>query len=494
MEARRWPVITIGLILINFAAFLFTIATISNESPELTETRLHIRMLAATHPELTLPPTAQKLAEDAQKRDPNAWAAAKSPFLPIQDAWDARMRMIDSPQVLQEEMDRLSARYDELQTGSLIERYTFVPAHPTWYSYITANFLHGGWLHIIGNMWFLWLAGIVLEDAWGHGMYLLVYLVAGAFALQVHAWCNPGSYTPTLGASGAVAAMMGAFLVRFPRVRIRMLWLWGFLRPTRFSAEAYWLLPLWFLMEIFYGTVFGSHSGVAHMAHVGGFAFGMIAALGLRYSGLEHAINRSIDEELDPTHDSELDNVHDLITENRIDDALMQLENFMLMHPESERALLQLQEVHWRKHDIPEYTKATQRLCAFHLAQHAPEAALKDYEDIVNTGGALPPIDLWMKLCHALEEQQEYERALGEYQEIAQAYPKDRQSLMALLSGARLAMNRLNRPNQALLLYQAVGESPIPHLDLDASISTGIRQANKAMEVPAPVKPAPAQA
>jgi membrane associated rhomboid family serine protease len=480
MQARRWPVITLGLIVINFAVFLFTIATLARESPELAETRLHIRLLAAMHPELTLPPTAEKLVTDIQKRDPSAWALAKSPLRELHDGWDARIRLIDSPAVLQDEMDKLSARYDELREGSVLEHYSFVPAHPTWYSYITANFLHGGWLHIIGNMWFLWLAGLVLEDAWGRGLYLAVYLVAGAFALQVHAWFNAGSYVPTLGASGAVAALMGAFLVRFPTVRIKMLWIW-FIRPMRFSAAAYWLLPLWFLMEIFYGVIFGRRSGVAHMAHVGGFAFGMVAALGIRYSGLEHKINEGIEYEIDPEHHGDLDNVHDLIAENRLDDALMELQRFGLLHPESERALLQQQEIHWRRNNIPDYAAATEDLCAFHLSQKATDLALKDYEQLVSTAGTVPSAELWMKLCQALEEQQEYERALGEYQEIAQAYPKERQSLMALMAGAKLAMHKVQRPQQALNFYQAVENSNVPHLDLDPSVEIGMKEARLAM-------------
>ena len=238
MQARRWPIITIGLIIINVVVFLLTYSSLQTESPQLAETRAHIRLLAAMHPELTLSPAAQALVDDAQKREPAAWAMAKSPTRDVADAWDARIRLIDSPELLQQEMDNLSASLDEIKSTSLLERYSFIPAHPTWYSYITANFLHGGWLHIIGNMWFLWLAGIVLEDAWGRGLYLAVYLVAGAFALQVHAWFNHGSNIATLGASGAVAALMGAFLIRFPWVRINMIWFWGFFRVTRFSAAA----------------------------------------------------------------------------------------------------------------------------------------------------------------------------------------------------------------------------------------------------------------
>jgi hypothetical protein len=132
---------------------------------------------------------------------------------------------------------------------------------------ITANFLHGGWLHLIGNMWFLWLAGAVLEDTWGRLIYPAFYMIAGVLALQVHAMVNVGSMTPTIGASGAIAGLMGAFLVRFPTTKIEMGYLL-FYRFYRFKMAAYWLLPVWLLMEILYGTS-GASTGVAHWAHIG---------------------------------------------------------------------------------------------------------------------------------------------------------------------------------------------------------------------------------
>jgi hypothetical protein len=90
-------------------------------------------------------------------------------------------------------------------------------------------------------------------------------------------------------------------------------------------------------------------------------------------------------------------------------------------------------------------------------------------------------VELWFKLCQAMEKSQEWERALGEYQELAEAYPKERQSLIALMNGARVAMGRLQRPQQALNLYQAASESKLPHLDLEPSIEAGVNAARAAL-------------
>src|SRR5579864_1206032 len=305
MQGRRWPVITFGIIALNVIAFLGTHGTIDKQGAELGQVKIHLVLLAAMHPELKVPEKAQEFVTYVQTKNIPLWKEAQRPSRDVFDGWDARIRMQDDSIDLQQEMDSLGDSYTKLNSESLLSKYAFIPAHPALLSLLTANFLHGGWLHLIGNMWFLWLAGFVLEDLWGRWLYSLFYLASGAAALQFYAWTNPGSITPTLGASGAVAALMGAFLVRFPKMKIEMAWLFMF-RLRRFKAPAYWLLPLWLLSEIFYGSLFGSNSGVAHWAHVGGFLFGALAAVVIQRTGLEHKANKAIEERIAWTNDPEL--------------------------------------------------------------------------------------------------------------------------------------------------------------------------------------------
>ena len=195
---------------------------------------------------MKLQPESQRLVDGFKQSHPDQWKHVQSPYRDIIDAYDAKIKMIEDIQSkLQDEMDSLNAQFVSLSKVSITEQYAFVPANPTAISYLTANFLHGGWMHLIGNMWFLWLAGFVLEDVWGRWLYSVFYLIAGAAALQFYAWSNPGSITPTLGASGAVAALMGAFLVRFPKMKIEMAWLFCLQACIASQAAAYWLLPLW---------------------------------------------------------------------------------------------------------------------------------------------------------------------------------------------------------------------------------------------------------
>ena len=480
MAARRWPVVTLTLIAINVLVFLFTMSAMEEETPQLGEVKTDILLLAALHPELKMQPESQALVDGFKKSHPDAWKQVQSPYRDVINSFDAKIKMTEDASQLQAQMDSLNEKFVALSSVSITQRYAFVPAQPTAISYLTANFLHGGWLHLIGNMWFLWLAGFVLEDVWGRWLYSVFYLIAGVAALQFYAWTNPGSITPTLGASGAVAALMGAFLVRFPKMKIEMAWLF-FFRLYRFKAAAYWLLPLWLLMEVFYGSLFGSSSGVAHWAHVGGFLFGAAAALAIQHSGLEHKANKAIEEQVSWTADAELEQANGLMEHGQLSEAIPLLTNYVAAKPNSLDAWNLLRQIYQRQADTKSYLDATVKTCALHLRAHEIEAAFQDHAEFVDAGGVKMPAATWLELCKGAEEKHEYERALSEYQQLAAAYPAERQALTAQLSAARLCLKRLSRPHDALVIYQTAAASPIPHLDWEQHIQTGIKEAHAAM-------------
>lgn len=151
---------------------------------------------------------------------------------------------------------------------------------------ITGMFLHGGWLHLIGNMVFLWVFGDNIEAILGHIPYLLFYLLGGLAAAAAHIFFNADSNIPSLGASGAIAAVMGAYIVMFPRARVRTLIFLGiFAYFTRISAILF--LGIWFITQLFSGVASlgvntAQTSGVAVWAHVGGFVFGLVIGFFLR--------------------------------------------------------------------------------------------------------------------------------------------------------------------------------------------------------------------
>src|SRR5215472_13941958 len=353
MEGRRWPVISIALVLINLVAFLATHGQIEDQNPKGGEVRAHILLLAAMHPELTMPPDVQAFVANFQKKHPGLWTQAQNPNREVEDGWDARIRLMEDQKALQEEMDSLAQQFAGGLQSSFLEQYAFVPAHPKPISYLTANFLHGGWLHLIGNMWFLWLAGAILEDTWGRIIYPIVYLVAGAAALQFHGWLNPGSLTPTIGASGAVAALMGAFMIRFSKTKIEVAVVQGLRslsnlamgRGIRFKAAAYWLLPLWLLNEILAGALFSGSNGVANWAHVGGFAFGALTAVALRYSGIEHKANEAIEAKVTWTADPAIVQGTELMNQGKVEEAIAVLKGYVATKPDALDAYSLLQQL-----------------------------------------------------------------------------------------------------------------------------------------------------
>lgn len=479
MSARRWPVVTISLIVLNSIIFIATYSSMQEQAPLLGKATAHILLLAGMHPELKVSPQAQKVVDNFSGKYPESWQKIKSGSYQVIDEWDARMRLIDDPVKLQSEMDSLTEQYSNLSANSVTRKYAFVPGDTKPITYLTANFLHGGWLHLIGNMWFLWLAGFVLEDLWGRPMYSVFYLIAGVAAMQFYAWTNPGSMVPTLGASGAIAGLMGAFLARFPTMKIEMMWLFLF-RRYKFKAPAYWLLPLWLGLEIFYGGLIGSSDGVAHWAHVGGFIFGAVAATALRKSGLEHKMNEAIEQKLSVT-DPVLEQASGMMDHGKLDEAVILLNNHLAAKPDSVDGLNLLRAIYWRKNEMPAYQEVTLKVCALYLKTNDVESAWQNYEDFVKAGGEKLPATLWLDLCRVLEVHENFQHAFDEYEKLMAAYPKERQSLMAQLAAARLCLKRLGRPQDALNLYEAAAASSIPHLDLEQNIALGVKESKAAL-------------
>ena len=152
------------------------------------------------------------------------------------------------------------------------------PEKNVWVAALVSMFLHGSFMHLAGNMLFLWIFGNNIEDRLGRVGYLVFYVLGGAIATAAHVLVQPASTIPVVGASGAIAAVMGAYLMWFPNHRIHTLFFFFFIFFRDISAK--WLLGIWFVMQ--FTDAFNPNSGVAWGAHVGGFVFGVAAGLLLR--------------------------------------------------------------------------------------------------------------------------------------------------------------------------------------------------------------------
>ena len=158
-----------------------------------------------------------------------------------------------------------------------------VPWLPDWATLVTYQFLHMDWLHLLSNMLFLWVFGDNIEDALGHVKFLVFYLACGVFAALAHLLFNFSDNGPLIGASGAVAGVMGAYILLYPHARVFVLA--RIVIPIPLPVPAFWMLGFWLATQLFY-VLIGSDEPVAWWAHLGGFAAGVVLAALLRRRGV----------------------------------------------------------------------------------------------------------------------------------------------------------------------------------------------------------------
>jgi membrane associated rhomboid family serine protease len=178
---------------------------------------------------------------------------------------------------------QLSLGLNSYAGNRFIMLHGIVPDRLSYSSILTSMFIHGGFLHIAGNMWFLWIFGRGVEDLIGHAKYLFLYFACGIAGAILFVLISPNSTVPTIGASGAIAGVMGAYLIKFPRAHIVTL-IFIVIFFTTVDIPAFFLLLYWFAMQFFSGVgsvgySASSSGGVAWFAHVGGFVAGMLLVM-----------------------------------------------------------------------------------------------------------------------------------------------------------------------------------------------------------------------
>jgi membrane associated rhomboid family serine protease len=473
LRGRRWPWVTIALIVLNLVAFMATKDRMQEESVRAVHLHAETLLIVASHPDVHLTPAQQKIVDRIRTQAPDALDEIKT------NSREAAHEMgVEAPDGLndeeaQDEATRLGQKIDDLDRHSIMGQYAYTPGKSNFISLFTANFLHGGWLHLIGNMWFLWLAGTVLEDAWGRVMYSIFYIVAGAVALLAQGAAMHGAPGGVLGASGAIAGLMGAFLVRFPMTKIKFFF-FIFIMRIRFKAPAYAMLPLWLGEQLLWA--FGPGGGIAYWAHIGGFAFGGVVALALRFSGANEKLDKAVEEKVSWSADPRIEQAHEAIRQNDLDGGIGLLKNLIAEKPETVDAHDLLQQCYLRKQDVESARAEAAISCKLNLKARENDLAWKNYEDFLNMGGEKFPNTEWMALCRYLEGQQSWIRAAGEYEKIGQVYSSERTSVNALVSAARVQLKHVGNKDEAARLYRAAQDSPVPHLDWEEAIKKGLAE------------------
>ena len=298
---RRVPWVSITLIALCFLAFLAV--EIGSDAEQEWELRFSAFLdFLGSHPYLSPPPEIVNLMKDGFTE---ALEEARG-------EWERNGGTID-PGVAESEQIRLNVFAQEALEALHATpgfRFGFVPAAPRVQSLITSLFMHSGWLHLLGNMLFLFLTGPFIEDRYGRPVFAGLYVLSGLAAIGAHVAHNTASPVPLVGASGAIAGVMGAFLVRLGARRIRFLFipiplLW--MLRTQFALPAFVVLPLWLLEQLWYAQI-APEAGVAWWAHVGGFAFGLVAALAMKLFSVEETwLDPAIEKEIGITQNPGLE-------------------------------------------------------------------------------------------------------------------------------------------------------------------------------------------
>jgi membrane associated rhomboid family serine protease len=262
---------------------------------------------------------------------------------------------------------------------------------------LTHMFMHAGLLHLIGNMLILFLAGPFIEDVWGRPLYAGFYVASGLAAALTFASVYPDLQTPMIGASGAIAGIMGAFLIRHATSRIQFFYMVGFFVRGTFYAPAWLMLPLWLVQQVFMGMMMDGlgvegGGGVAYWAHVGGFVFGMLAAVAIWQLKVEERfIKPAIDSKVTVLENPVIDEAHEAIEQGRPEEAFRKLSDALAADPDNDDIAWTLWDVALRNGWGDQAAPAMQRLIERSVRRGEVDEALEVWYELISQAPRLVP-------------------------------------------------------------------------------------------------------
>lgn len=319
-------------------------------------------------------------------------------------------------------------------------RWGFVPARPGILSAFTSMWVHVGWLHLVGNMLFFFATGPFLEDAYGRPLFAAFYVASGFVAVATHAVYSAGSLVPLVGASGAVAGIMGAFLVRLGASRIRFLFLPIFPLPffrVKLLLPAFVVLPFWFLGQHWLARQASGGSGVAYWAHVGGFAFGMVVAGIVRLARVEERfIAPSIEREVSLVQDPALERAVDARAAGDWAAARREIRSALARSPASLDAWREACEIALASGDARELERCAPRLLDLYGRAGEVSLALEFVGEAVREHPEVAGPRFMLAAAAFHDRAGDGHGAIGLYDRVVDASPHSEEGFLALVRSA----------------------------------------------------------
>jgi membrane associated rhomboid family serine protease len=342
-SVRRLPWVSFSIIAINILVFLAASTAVHSAEEAISRRGQAVMSYWTQHPYLEFPTRMlpKGMSEAQREKFTLLTEGLKSIAGKAPESEDQRREE-------QRELDGLVDNLQEALAYHPFKAWGLVPAHPKVLAFLTSLFMHAGWLHLLGNMLFFYISGPFVEDAFGRPLFAALYLASGVVSSLVHVAAFPTSEAPLVGASGAIAGIMGAFLVRFVRTKIRFFYFYFifFFRSGTVDLPAWIVLPLWFLQQLFFAGL-TAESGVAYRAHVGGFAFGFVAALAIKFFAIEERfIAPKIEKEISVTQHPALEEGMDLLARGETAAAREAFQKVLASEPRNADAHLGI----WQSH------------------------------------------------------------------------------------------------------------------------------------------------
>jgi membrane associated rhomboid family serine protease len=454
---RRLPWVTFTIMAANVIIFYVTLPVIGGQMEEIVNEGTKLESFLKGNPQLFAD-------EGVRKKLIEAGLLAK----PEADAIEQQIKL--DPDTEREynfwlrsgEADRLRAEFDQklltftnTRKESLWYKYGVAP-NGEWkfYQLITSAFLHGGNMHLWGNLLFFFAVAFSLEDLWGRGVFLSFYLL-GALASCIPSLVHP-AVVPSIGASGAISATMGAFLFRLPKTKIKLLciqfwWLRILIvrKSAIFMVPGYIYLASYFIAQVLYwyfDKKAGSVSNVGYSVHIAGFLFGAGFALMMKATNTEETyINPKIEAKISFSAAPAVTQAMDLLDRGEIPMAERKLRAHLAKQPDDTNGLLALIQVYQKVNNFDQLNAIYGRLIRVHLSKNDKEAALYAYDNLLS---ALPDNDVavripardWVSICDYLREAGLNREAGVEYERFVDAYPNDPLASHAAVQGGEAAL------------------------------------------------------
>ena len=397
---RRLPWVSFALIAANFVVFLTVGAQVRNAEEEIARRGQEVMAYWALHPYLAFPMKMLPAGMPESQRERIGLLAESMRSLSGKVADSDEQRGQE-----QHELDRLVESFREALTDHPFKAWGLVPANPRAIAFLTSMFMHAGWLHLLGNMLFFYIAGPFLEDAYGRPLFAVLYLTSGVASSLVHVAAFPNSEAPLVGASGAIAGIMGAFLVRFVRTKIRFLYFYFFfiIRSGTVDLPAWIVLPLWFLQQLFFAGL-SAESGVAYRAHVGGFIFGFLAALAIKQLRIEERfVAPKIEKQISVTQHPALEEGMELLARGETGAARSAFQKVLASEPRNADAHLAVWQSHCQDGTAAKGVEHVVRAMDEELRRGDTALALEHWREMVTSAGQGGPGALRFRLASMLE-------------------------------------------------------------------------------------------